>query len=343
MGEKDNNIANAGGPKMSVDIVPVKEEAELAPTPMPFDWLATLEEFFQYDVAEGAPSDDTKRMYRRAAAYFLTWCAQNGIDAAAATPDDIRRYRQAMREAGMADSTVAGYLSAVRRLYTAAVWRGIRRDNPAAGVRVTIRGREEKIRYTTEQGLQALLAAVKGNDITAWRDRAILALAAIHGVRQIELHRLNKQDIQYRGDSPIAILQGKRGPRVIFLRPDVMATIQRYLSFRTDREEALFIALPPGRPPGGRMARRSINYLLRRYLDRAGLTDITPHGLRHTVATLALSGGARLEEVQDMLGHKSLDTTRVYARIVEAAKNNPAFRINVNILGNNDTNTNPSS
>jgi site-specific recombinase XerC len=95
--------------------------------------------------------------------------------------------------------TVAVKLAAIRRLYEAAVWRGLRQDNPAAGLRAPKdrTARAERIKFLPLEGLRRLLDAPKGDDPAAVRDRAILALMGRHGLRVSEVAGLTVDAVDF--------------------------------------------------------------------------------------------------------------------------------------------------
>ena len=118
----------------------------------------------------------------------MAWCAERGINPATAAEDDIAVYRWEL-VAQYKVGTMTVKLAAIRRLYEAAVWRGLRQDNPAAGLRAPKdrTARAERIKSLPLDGLRRLLDASKGDGAAAVRDRAILALMGRHGLRVPEV------------------------------------------------------------------------------------------------------------------------------------------------------------
>jgi integrase/recombinase XerD len=114
----------------------------------------------------------------------VAWCGEQGISPATTTEDDIAAYRKAL-VGQYTTGTVAVKLAAIRRLYEAAVWRGLRQDNPAAGLRAPKdkTERAEHVKFLPLDGLRQLLNAPEGDSAIAIRDRAILALMGRHGLR----------------------------------------------------------------------------------------------------------------------------------------------------------------
>lgn len=151
------------------------------------------------------------------------------------------------------------------------------------------------------------------------RDRALLHTLFTSGLRRAEVVALNRDDVE-DGWQDQALITGKGGrERVVFFEEDALAAIRDYLKERADRYQPLFIRHDRGRGkpgPGGsrlRLSSQSVWKIVRHYAETVGI-DASPHDFRHTKATVLLNEGAKLSEVQDLLGHASPETTkRIYA------------------------------
>ena len=308
------------------------------------DLLAAWADFLRLDVAQGDAISRTVATYqaqgdaisRTVATYqaqvrdFLAWCAAQGLHPALATEDDLKAYRSHLTER-YARATVATRLAAVRRFYQAAVWRGYRTDNPAAGIRPPRErtARDERVRFLTLEGLKRLLDAPRGDGLRATRDRAMLALMGVHGLRVGEIVALDVADLDL--DAGTVSVPGKGGKRrTVYLVDLSRQRLADWLAVReraAGGETALFVALDRAkRFTGRRMTRRAVEALTDRYLERLGLKrgGISCHSLRHSAAVWARAFGATVDALADMLGHASVDTTRIYARIVNRMQENPA-------------------
>jgi integrase len=171
-------------------------------------------------------------------------------------------------------------------------------------------------RLSTAQ-VDQLVAAV-GAGPTARRDRAILLLLARLGMRAGEVVRLDLDDLDWRnGLVRLPIGKGRR-ERVLPLPQEVGAALADYL--RHDRPAAqsrrVFLkATPTAQPFGGSAA---ISRLVKRRLARAGVSlpgRIGAHLLRHTAASQMANRGASFKDIADVLGHQSLQTTALYAKL----------------------------
>jgi integrase len=171
-------------------------------------------------------------------------------------------------------------------------------------------------RLSTAQ-VDQLVAAV-GAGPTARRDRAILLLLARLGMRAGEVVRLDLDDLDWRnGLVRLPIGKGRR-ERVLPLPQEVGAALADYL--RHDRPAAqsrrVFLKAPPTAQPFGGSA--AISRLVKRRLARAGLSlpgRIGAHLLRHTAASQMANRGASFKDIADVLGHRSLQTTALYAKL----------------------------
>lgn len=147
------------------------------------------------------------------------------------------------------------------------------------------------------------------------RDRAMLELLYATGMRVGELTGLNLSDIDLaRG---LARVTGKGNKqRVVPFGREATLALNEWLEFgrselaNDNAEDAVFVG-----SRGGRIDQRQVRRVVERAGQRAGVSDISPHTLRHTAATHMLEGGADLRVVQEMLGHSSLQTTQIYTHV----------------------------
>ena len=306
---------------------------------LPPTFAQAFADFLDIDVADGDATEDTVRTYLTSVASFLSWCANENLAPAAVRRADIERYRADLKLSGNAVATRARKLSIVRRFYEAAIKHGLVRDNPALRVRggKDLTPPEEKIKALTRGALVDLLASIPLDTLLGRRDRAVIALMAVHGLRRIEVHRLDHAHIETGGEATALVVHGK-GNRVrrVFLRDDTAAAVTAYIEAKTERgaalDGALFLSLS-NRTSGQRLSRRGLNFVVDSYLHPLGLkrAGVSCHSLRHTHGTLAVSGGAKIEQLRDAMGHSKIETTSIYIRAVERVKNNPANFIDVEV------------
>jgi site-specific recombinase XerD len=152
------------------------------------------------------------------------------------------------------------------------------------------------------------------------RDRAILHALFTSGMRREEVANLTRADLQ-DGHARQALITGKGSKeRLVFFDQPALQAIRAYLEARADRYTPLFLRHDLGRGkapgPGGRRWRLSpkgVWDVVKRHAEAVGV-DATTHDFRHAKASVMLNRGAKLSEVQDILGHASPDTTKkIYA------------------------------
>jgi integrase/recombinase XerC len=152
------------------------------------------------------------------------------------------------------------------------------------------------------------------------RDRAILHTPFTSGMRREEVANLSRADLQ-DGHARQALITGKGSKeRLVFFDAPALQAVRAYLEARADRHTPLFLRHDLGRGkapgPGGRRWRLSpkgIWDVVKRHAEVVGV-DATTHDFRHAKASVMLNRGAKLSEVQDILGHASPDTTKkIYA------------------------------
>lgn len=315
----------------------IQESTELAPQA---DYLARFADFLRLDVANGDASPATVRTYFAQVRQWVAWCEENGVNPGTATTEDVKRYRQALIEAGLARATVATRLTVLRRFYAMLQAHGLRRDNPAEGVKAPPDRTDptERIKWLPAEAVTRLLNA-PGEDAKGRRDKALLALMALHGLRVAEVASLDLEDVDLDGLTVHVLGKGKKR-RTVPLIPETVAILRAWLRVRDEiaapGETALFVNLKSPRPEQAhrRMSTRGIRAVVDGYLEALGLKKegISCHALRHSYATLSRAAGARLDAISRTLGHASVTTTQVYADIVDIARENPA-RYLAEILG----------
>lgn len=146
------------------------------------------------------------------------------------------------------------------------------------------------------------------------RDLAMIDLLSSTGMRVGELVKLNRDDVDFENRECVVFGKGNKQRRVYF---DARTKIHlmRYLKERTDSNEALFVTLLR---PHNRLQISGVEITLRKIGRRLNLAKVHPHKFRRTLATMAIDKGMPIEQVQQLLGHQSIDTTLQYAMVNQA-------------------------
>ncbi|WP_067936530.1 tyrosine-type recombinase/integrase [Alicyclobacillus kakegawensis] len=301
--------------------------------------MEAFADFLRLDVANGDASMDTIRGYKTQVAQWVAWCEENGINPSTATSADVKAYRLHLVQNGYKASSIAYKLTIIRRFYAAAVDNGLRPDNPASGVKPPRDKRaQDDFHYLTEVDYTLLLRAVgKGQSEKGLRDKAIIAMMGLQGLRTVEIERANVDELKINGETVSMLIRGKNHDRVIYLRPDVADILCRYLDIRKtvhpDENGVPMFTACGNRAGGQRISRRGVRQVIDFYLKKADLKrpGISDHALRHTAATLAYKYTQDLRGVQEMLGHADPKTTARYAHVIDRMRNNPAMAIQVQL------------
>ncbi|MBA3381147.1 MAG: tyrosine recombinase [Actinobacteria bacterium] len=241
------------------------------------------------------------------------------------TVDDLERWLAAMRAQGLASSTLARRVSAVRTYFRHLILIGGRSENPAAAIKLPRRGRRLP-RVLSPSETERLIDAATGPTPRTLRDRALVELLYGAGLRVSEAMGLEKNAVDV--EERIVRVHGKGGKeRLVPLGRPAAEAARRYLALgrphldRRYRPELFLNAR------GGALTRAGAFLILRRLAERAGLEPerVHPHLLRHSFATHLLEGGADLRSVQEMLGHADLGTTERYTHISDRRRREVYF------------------
>ncbi len=242
--------------------------------------------------------------------------------------DDIIEYREELK-ATHKSTTVQAYITAVKLFFQWTETEGIYPDitRHLKGAKIT---RTHKKDALTVDQVQAILQAVDRSTMQGTRDYAILCLMITGGLRDIEIHRANVEDLRTVGLASVLYVQGKGQDEkadYIKIGPETEQAIREYLMLRNQAEQVkpdqpLFTSLS-NNSTLKRLSTRSISGIAKCYLRSVGLNSerLTAHSLRHTAVTLALIGGATLQEASQFARHSDISTTQIYAHNLERANN----------------------
>jgi len=146
------------------------------------------------------------------------------------------------------------------------------------------------------------------------RDLAMIDMLASTGMRVGEMVLLNREDINFNERECVVFGKGDK-ERIVYFDARTKIHLQNYLQSRTDDNPALFVSL---QAPYNRMKIGGIEVRLRKLGNRLGLTKVHPHKFRRTLATMAIDKGMPIEQLQQLLGHKRIDTTLQYAMVKQS-------------------------
>ena len=249
------------------------------------------------------------------------------IDPDAAARGAIEDYLGDLAERGMAASTRARRLSALKQFHRFAFTEGWRDDDPASGIGGPARARKLPTALSEEETARLLAAAEAPEGAGKGRIRlhCLVELLYATGLRVSELVGLPVAAM--RGDPEMVMVRGKGGhERMVPLSAPARRTLAAWIAVR-DGEEAKLVAaggraspfLFPSRGKDGHLTRIAFYQALKTLAVKAGIDParISPHALRHGFATHLLANGADLRTIQTLLGHADISTTEIYTHILD--------------------------
>ena len=276
--------------------------------------LAAFEEWMR---VERGHAEGTIGNNLRSTREFLDGLIAGGKRLQSARISDIDAAIEAKKARGNCNRrTIRGYAERLRAFVRFAEERGWCTPGIAAGI-VSLRFYpDEKVRSTlSRDDVQRLLATTDGDRPGDMRDRAILMLLIVYGLRAGELRTLQLDDFDWENET-LRVHRPKTGRTDLFpLSQAVGHAIVRYLvEVRPPaRERTLFLTLAAPIQPLGRTA---AGIMVRRRMDDAGIVAERrgTHALRHTAAQHLLDRGVSMKVIGDYLGHRNPRSTKVYAR-----------------------------
>jgi integrase len=224
-------------------------------------------------------------------------------------PRHVERWVGELEAKGLKPSTVGSVLRTLKMALSHGVRRKELPDNPASGVEAP-EYRPQPVEAMTRVGVTALLDAVRDT----WMEQLVRFLLG-SGVRIGEAVALNQGDVM---EGYVRIRRPKTVPRAVQVSDDGMSALREAIRLapRSGAKEPVFY----GQKTGDRLSRQVATHALPRLMEQAGLPRMTPHGLRHAVATLMVAGGVHMRVVADQLGHANPSlTARVYAHVSPAS------------------------
>lgn len=276
-----------------------------------------IEIYLDYLVHEQGASRATRRTYQsglRRFVRFLSGRYEQTPSLAAVSPDDVRAYLHSLSRQGLRPRTLRGALYPVRGLLALAVDRGCLPINPALAVKLP--KKDAAVRATvSDEDLEQLLAGCQRQADAERRSmtRAVLAVLIYGGLRRQELLDLQVEDINL-AEARILVRSGKGGKsRALFVCQPCVSALREWLTTRQGlgcRHPYLFTT-----DCRRRLGANGLTRLMQEARSLADLPDrrhLTPHAIRHAVATRMLRNGADLRSIQQFLGHSDLRTTALY-------------------------------
>lgn len=262
--------------------------------------MKLLNDFYNYIATEKNLSANTLDGYSRDLNQFAEF-----IDKALTKikTEDISAFLAHRRANGDGASTVSRKLSAIKSFYNFLVRKGKVKYNPASSIE-TMKKPKRLPKPVDAEEINRLL-----NMIDNLRDRTVFEVLYGTGLRREEVCSINiTRDINFRKGELRVVGKGDK-ERIVPLVPRTLDFIKSLAA--EHGKEWLF----PSIKTGGHLGKRQINEIVNKWTIAAGLEGVTPHKFRHSFATHLLDNGADLGDIQELLGHSSPETTKIYAQV----------------------------
>ena len=222
------------------------------------------------------------------------------------TTDDLRQYLDKYQQNGGAGKVT---IDNIRRILSS-FFSWLEEENlimksPVRRIRKVKTGTTVKETYTDES------LEIMRDHCGTIRDLAIIDLLASTGMRVGELVKLNRADIDFNNRECVVFGKGDK-ERLVYFDARTKIHLTNYLDSRTDENPALFVTL---QRPYDRLQISGVEIRLRELGRRLNIPKVHPHKFRRTLATMAIDKGMPIEQVQQLLGHQSVDTTLKYAMV----------------------------
>jgi integrase/recombinase XerD len=235
------------------------------------------------------------------------------------TRQDIEGWIEHQEDRGMKSSTVSMRLAMLKAFLRFLIERGVL-PMDLLGRKMSIKVPDALPRAMDPDDVRRLITVLEGV-----RDRAMIMVLLRTGMRVGELLNTIVEDVNIK-EKRIEIYEGEktRVGRVVYLSDDAVKALEAWLKVRDPHKAYLFYS---------QGKRHSISYqavrvMFMKHLEKAGISHkgYTIHCLRHTCATDLLNAGMRLECVQQLLGHSTIEMTRRYARLTDRTREEEYFR-----------------
>jgi len=241
------------------------------------------------------------------------------------TPEIVRHYRVYLSRhedqfgRTMSMATQSYYIIGLRSFLRYLARKGIKSLTPE---KIDLPKAESRsLKFLSREQVERLLTMPNLEKPDGLRDRTVLEVLFSTGLRVSEMAKLDRDKIDLKQREFGIIGKGRR-PRVVFLTQRAADWLARWLRSREDANKPLWIRIAGKKADpttGGekmRLTVRSIQRIVEKYRLMAGLPlKVSPHTLRHSMATNLLQNGADLRSVQEILGHKNVATTQIYTHV----------------------------
>jgi integrase/recombinase XerD len=275
-----------------------------------------IEAFLKYLTTEKDCSENTTSAYRNDLTQFLDAISHRVEGWEQVDNQVLAMYVEYLQKQRYASSTIARKVAAVKSFFHFMLDTGYLPKDPTSTLdSPKVKKRLPKI-LSPDQVEALLNEPVQMSDPKSLRDKAFLELLYSTGMRVSELVALDTGDVELSKSSVHCVSRANK-QRTLPLTESAVSAISVYLErgrpalLRDTQENALFL-----NHRGKRLTRQGLWLIIKGHVQAAGLdSGVTPHTLRHSFATHKLHSGAKLRDVQKLLGHANISTTQIYTEV----------------------------
>jgi len=270
---------------------------------------------------------NTRRLYARELTLFFAFCARCGQAVYAVRSEHVEDYLALLTARGLAEASRAVALAAISGYYRRAVHEQALPANPCAFVARPTPAADKQIQARSISRAQASTLLTAARERSALHELLVCPLF-FNGLRASEAAAAVLADVDEHGGHRVLWVRGKGETETnqrVPLNATTIAAFERWQVVRAAiaGDQQLFVSPSTGRP----LTRQAIYGLIGRLAKAAGVGQLSPHGLRATMVTLALDTGMPLRDVQDSARHADPRTTRRYDRDRRSLNRHAALRL----------------
>ncbi|MCA1589367.1 MAG: site-specific tyrosine recombinase XerD [Acidobacteria bacterium] len=274
-----------------------------------------IREYLSYLRVEKGLAKNSLESYERDLVKLRAWVEKHNYDLTKLSRRDLREWLIDLGRTELKETSKRRLISSMRGFYKFLMIDGHIQNNPAENLDSPQKGFYLP-KFLNQTEIDSLLAQPDTETEIGLRDRAIIELIYASGLRVSEAVNLQMKDVDL--DAGILTTTGKGSKtRRVPIGSSAVAWLRKYQAVRRKIENIeignLFL-MPLGRP----LNRQVVHGFVKKYAEKCGLEDVSPHTLRHSFATHLVQNSADIRSVQQMLGHADISTTQIYTHMTDA-------------------------
>ena len=272
-----------------------------------------IKEYLTYIQVEKGLARHTLDSYRRDLERLERWAVKVKTPVAGLQRPELRKWIAELSREGLAPSSVARAVSAARGFYRFLMLDGHIKHHPAQDLD-TPQKFSYLPKFLTEEEIDRLFAAPNVATEEGVRDRAMLEILYAAGLRVSEVVSLKQTDVDLHAGVLSCHGKGSKERRVP-VGKSAIHWLQQYTAVKAGYGRTAYpnLFLRSGKP----LTRQNAWAIIKKHASTAGISNVSPHTLRHSFATHLLQHGADSRSVQALLGHSDISTTQIYTHITD--------------------------